>query len=105
MFRDPKDSVLWSLLFIYPHNQVEIRSTAGFQILAQKLLDQGAGHFDSECTLERESKDCGGEKVMARELGFLAAKKEIGNERHQEEKVFPPYRSSLLNHLRDNAKP
>jgi len=27
---------------------------------------------------------------MARELGFLAAKKEIGNERHQEEKVFPP---------------
>ena len=27
---------------------------------------------------------------MARELGFLAAKKEIGNERHKEEKVYPP---------------
>jgi len=27
---------------------------------------------------------------MACELGFLASKQEIGNERHKEQKVYPP---------------
>ncbi len=32
-----------SLLFIYPHNQVEIGGNSSFQILGKKFLDQGSG--------------------------------------------------------------
>jgi len=32
-----------SLLFIYPHNQVEIAGNSSFQILGKKFLDQGSG--------------------------------------------------------------
>jgi hypothetical protein len=50
--------------------------------------------IDHYCTFnkaKRESKDRGSEKLTARELGSLAAKHEISNERYKEEKVYPPW--------------
>ena len=52
--------------------------------------------IDRDCAFnkaKREREDCAGEKRTACKPWLFAAKQEIGEERHEEEKVNPPWMS------------